>query len=62
MLHIVDEVHMVTPTMTFRVRSDRQAAVREVVNAIKNAPELTASLLEFIAEGNAGAGEVLPQE
>ncbi len=39
---------MVTPTMTFRVRADRQKAVREVVNTIKNDPELTASLLEFI--------------
>ena len=39
---------MPTPTMTFRVPSDRQEAVREVVNAIKNDSELMASLLEFI--------------
>ncbi len=39
---------MVTPTMTFRVRSERQDTVREVVNVIKNDPELTASVLEFI--------------
>ncbi len=48
MLHIVDEVYVPTPTMTFRVQSERQETVREVVNAIKNDPELTASLLEFI--------------
>ena len=39
---------MVTPTMTFRVRSERQDIVREVVNVIKNDPKLTASVLEFI--------------
>ena len=39
---------MATPTMTFRVQHDRQDAVREVVNVIKNNPELSASVLEFI--------------
>ncbi len=39
---------MATPTMTFRVQPDRQETVREVVNVIKNDPELSASVLEFI--------------
>jgi hypothetical protein len=39
---------MPTPVMTFRVHPDRQEAVRAVVNAIKNNPDLSASLLEFI--------------
>ena len=56
-LHLVDEVHVVTPTMTFRVRYDRQEDVREVVNTIKNDPELTASLLEFIHTRSAGGHE-----
>ena len=34
--------------MTSRVKFDRQDAVREVVNAIKNDPVLTASVLDFI--------------
>ena len=34
--------------MTFRVQSDRQDAVREIVNAIKDDPGLTTSMLEFI--------------
>ena len=43
-----NEVDVVTPTMTFRVQSDQQETVREVVNVIKNDPDLTASVLEFI--------------
>ncbi len=39
---------MVTPTMTFRVRAERQDAVREVVNAIKDDPDLTASVLQVL--------------
>lgn len=39
---------MTTPIMTFRVQPDRREAVRKVVNAIKDDPSLTASLLEFI--------------
>jgi uncharacterized protein len=37
-----------TPTITFRVKPDRQHAVREVVNAIKDDPGMTAAMLEFI--------------
>lgn len=39
---------MSTPTITFRVRPERQSAVREVVNAIKDDPGMTAAMLEFI--------------
>lgn len=39
---------MSTPTITFRVKRERQKAVREVVNAIKNDPGLTGSVLDFI--------------
>ncbi len=39
---------MATPTMTFRVQPERQETVREVVNAIKNDPDLTSSVLKFI--------------
>jgi predicted nucleotidyltransferase len=34
--------------MTFRVQSDRQDAIRKVVNAIKDDPGLTESMLEFL--------------
>lgn len=39
---------MPTPTITFRVKPDRQHAVRELVNAIKDDPGVTAAMLEFI--------------
>lgn len=39
---------MSTPTITFRVKRERQKAVREVVNAIKNDSGLTGSVLDFI--------------
>lgn len=39
---------MSTPTITFRVKPDRQPAVREVVNAIKGNPGMAAAMLEFI--------------
>ena len=39
---------MSTPTITFRVKPDRQQAVRDVVNAIKDDPGLTAAMLDFI--------------
>ncbi|MBI5166079.1 MAG: nucleotidyltransferase domain-containing protein [Magnetospirillum sp.] len=39
---------MSTPTITFRVKPDRQQAVRELVNAIKDDPGMTAAMLEFI--------------
>ena len=48
MLQSVGEVPVATPTMSFRVQPDRRNAVREVVNAIKNDPGLTATLLDFI--------------
>lgn len=41
-------MQMSTPTMTFRVKPDRQQAVRDIVNAIKNDPGMTAAMLEFI--------------
>ncbi|WP_085372526.1 nucleotidyltransferase domain-containing protein [Magnetospirillum sp. ME-1] len=39
---------MSTPTITFRVKPDRQHAVREIVNAIKDDPGMTAAMLKFI--------------
>ena len=39
---------MSTPTITFRVKPDRQHAIRELVNAIKDDPGMTAAMLEFI--------------
>ena len=39
---------MNTPTITFRVRQDRQADVRELVNSVKDDPELIALLLEYL--------------
>lgn len=39
---------MTTPTISFRVKPDRRTAVRRVVNAIKNDPRLTKTLLEII--------------
>ena len=39
---------MPTPVITFRIGSDQQDAVREVVNSIKGDPELTASVLDHI--------------
>lgn len=39
---------MVTPTVSFRVKPDRQADVREVVNAIKDNPRLAAALMDSI--------------
>ena len=42
---------MNTPTITFRVRQDRQADVRELVNSVKNDPELIALLLEHVRNG-----------
>ncbi len=51
--------------MTFRVRSDQQDAVREVVNSIKNNAELTASVLDHIhaqrVSGQTDAGGEAPQ-
>jgi hypothetical protein len=38
---------MSTPTITFRVKPDRQPVVREVVNAIKDDPSMAAAMLEF---------------
>lgn len=37
-----------TPTITFRVKPDRQNAVREIVNAIKDDPGMAAAMLEVI--------------
>ena len=39
---------MTTPTISFRVKPDRRTAVRKVVNAIKNDPRLTKTLLDVI--------------
>lgn len=39
---------MNTPTITFRVRQDRQADVRELVNSVKDDPELIGLLLEYL--------------
>ncbi len=39
---------MNTPTITFRVRQDRQAEVRELVNSVKDDPELIGLLLEYL--------------
>ena len=39
---------MSTPTISFRVSPDQQTAVREIVNATKSDPDLTASVLKFI--------------
>ena len=39
---------MNTPTITFRVRQDRRADIRELVNSVKDDPELIALLLEHI--------------
>ncbi|MDP6406123.1 MAG: nucleotidyltransferase domain-containing protein [Alphaproteobacteria bacterium] len=48
---------MPTPTMSFRVQPERQRAVREVVNSIKNDPELVASMLQIIhSRPMAGSG------
>ena len=41
---------MNTPTISFRVRQDRQAGVRELVNSVKGDPELISMVLEFIRE------------
>lgn len=44
--------------MSFRVRPDRQGAVREVVNSIKSDPELTAALLRVVrSRPEAGFGQ-----
>ncbi len=53
---------MATPTMTFRVRSERQDAVREVVNTIKDDPKLMAAVLAFIHDRPPGGhgGEAPP--
>ena len=48
---------MPTPTMSFRVRPDRQGAIREVVNSIKDDPELTEVLLRVVrSRPQAGPG------
>ncbi len=39
---------MSTPIISFRVPSDQRAAIRKMVNATKNNPDLVASVLEFI--------------
>lgn len=39
---------MNTPTISFRVRQDRQADIRELVNYIKDDPELIGLALEYI--------------
>ena len=39
---------MNTPTITFRVRQDRRADIRELVNSVKDDPELIALLLEHV--------------
>lgn len=39
---------MVTPTVSFRVKPNRQRDVREVVNAIKDDPGLAATLMDSI--------------
>ena len=39
---------MNTPTISFRVPPDRQAEIREMVNSVKEDPELIGSVLEFI--------------
>lgn len=40
---------MPTPTVSFRVPQAQRTAVRAVVNAIKDAPELAAEAAEFVA-------------
>ena len=47
---------MSTPTITFRVAPEMQGGVRQVVNAIKDDPGLTASMLELIRHPPASAG------
>ena len=39
---------MNTPTISFRVRQDRQAKIRKLVNSVKDDPELIGMVLEFI--------------
>ena len=46
--HWLVRFRLSTPTITFRVKPDRQGAVREIVNAIKDDPAATATMLEFI--------------
>ena len=41
---------MSTPVISFRVRPDQQTAIRKMVNATKNDPDLIASVLEFIRQ------------
>lgn len=48
---------MNTPTITFRVRQDRQAEVRELVNSVKDDPELIGLALEFIRQDPAAKNE-----
>lgn len=45
---------MSTPVITFRVSADQQAAVREIVNATKSNPGLTASVQKFIHQASQG--------
>ena len=39
---------MNTPVISFRVRPDQREAIRDIVNATKSNPDLTASVLELI--------------
>ncbi len=43
---------MNTPTITFRVRQDRRADVRELVNSVKDDPELLGLVLEYVRDEN----------
>ena len=56
---------MGTPIISFRVHPDQQTAIREMVNATKNNPDLIASVLEFIrqkseSENQAAAEDIGP--
>lgn len=44
---------MVTPTVTFRVKPERQKALRRVVNAVKDDPRLLAAVGDLVRHGTA---------
>ena len=48
---------MNTPTISFRVRPDQQAGIRELVNSVKDDPELIGMVLKFIREKPQSADE-----
>jgi hypothetical protein len=54
MQHRLADGQMATPTISFRVSPERQAAVRDMVNAVKDNPALATLVLELI---NSGGGE-----